>query len=74
MTSRGAQVDQCLIEHHRVHGDARVVLGDDFLTRDVQHLLHHVYAPSDALDERLDEVKTGRQGALKAPRRSSVYA
>ncbi|MNY04659.1 hypothetical protein D3C86_1373490 [compost metagenome] len=42
--------------HHLDEDDAvdlhhRVVLGDDFLRGNVQHLLHHVHAPTDPLDE-----------------------
>ena len=41
--------------------DTGIILGDDFLGRDIEHLLHHVHLGADAFDERKDEVKAGLQ-------------
>jgi hypothetical protein len=61
-----------LEEHHRVDADHGVVLGDDFLARNVEHLLHHVDLVADPVDERDDDMQArlGRQVYL--PSRSIV--
>ena len=53
---------------HLEEGDAvdphhGVVLGDDLLARHLDHLLHHVELPPDAVDERNDQ---GEPGAKRA--------
>ena len=52
---------QNLVECDAVNGDGRIVLGDDFLRRHIQHLLHHVELGADTVDEGRDEIETGRQ-------------
>ncbi len=52
-----------LEEREPVDGDGGVVLGDDILLRDVDHLLHHVHLAADAVDERNDDVEAGLQRA-----------
>jgi hypothetical protein len=54
---------QDLEEHHAIHRDHGVVLGDHLLGGHVQHLLHHVQLGADALDEGRDDVQPGRQRA-----------
>ena len=41
-----------LEEDHAVDRDHRIVLGDDLLARNVEHLLHHVDLAADAVEER----------------------
>ena len=55
-----------LVEQHRVDPDHSVVLGDHFLAGNIEHLLHHVHAPADALKDRSDEVKARLHGLLVA--------
>src|SRR5678816_3897843 len=55
-----------LIEDHGVDSDARIIFGDDFLPRNIEHLLHHVHAPANAFDEGRDEMKSGGKRALEA--------
>jgi hypothetical protein len=50
-----------LIEGHAVDGDCGVVLGDDLLARDVDHLLHHGKLAPDAVDVRDNEAEARRQ-------------
>ena len=40
-----------LVEHDGVDADHGVVLGDDFLARHVEHLLHHVDATAHIVEE-----------------------
>ena len=40
---------------HRIDGDVGVILGDDFLRRDIQHLLHHVDLAPNSVHERDDQ-------------------
>ena len=60
---------QHLEEHHRVHADHGVVLGDDFLARNVEHLFHHVDLVADAIDEGDDQMqpRIGRERVLAEP-------
>ena len=41
-----------LKERDAIDRDRRVILGDDFLLRHVDHLLHHVHLAADAVNER----------------------
>src|SRR3546814_7178439 len=56
---RGAGIEH-LIEDDAVDLQQRVVLGDDFLGRHVEHRLHHVHLDADALDAREEERKSTR--------------
>ncbi len=56
-----------LREHDRVARDLRVVLGDHFLRRNIEHVLHHVQLVADAVDKRHDEGKARRQRARVPP-------
>jgi len=51
-----------LDEDDRVDLDRHVILGDDLLLRDVQHLLHHVDLAADRLDERGQDADARLQG------------
>ena len=53
---------QHLKEHNCIHADHRVIGGDYFLTRNIQHLLHHVDLVPHAVDEGYDQVQTGIGG------------
>ena len=66
LVSRLARVEH-LEEHHRVHADHGVVLGDDFLPRNIEHLLHHVDLVTDAIDEGVDDVQAGIGGEVIFP-------
>ena len=51
---------------HRIERDAvdlhrRIVLGDDLLARNVDHLLHHVELTPDRVDIGQDQAEPGRQ-------------
>ena len=50
---------QHLEEDDAVDRDHRIVLGDDLLAGDIDHLLHHVDLVADAIEERRDEVEAG---------------
>ena len=56
-----------LIEDDAVDRHHRIVLGDDFLARHVEHRLHHVDLGADAVDERRDDAETGHQAVRIAP-------
>ena len=58
-----------LEEHHRVHAHHRVVLGDDFLARYVEHLLHHVHPVADPVDKGEDhqQARFSRLGIFAQP-------
>ena len=76
------QIEQRLLEigdlvggapdvEHLVEGDAvdrhrGVVLGDDLLAGNVDHLLHHVELAPDAVDVGNDQPEAGRQGLVVA--------
>ena len=49
-----------LEKHHRVDADHGVVLGDDFLSRNIEHLLHHVDLVADAIDKRDNDMQARR--------------
>jgi len=55
-----------LEKDHPVDRDHRIVLGDDLLPRDVDHLLHHVDLAPDAGDKRQHEVDPGLGNAHEA--------
>ena len=57
---------QHLEEDDAVDRDHRIVLGDDLLARDVEHLLHHVDLAADPIEERRDEVEAGLRHADEA--------
>jgi len=52
-----------LVEGHAVHGHHGVVLGDDFLGRNLDDALHHVHLGADAVDEGNDQTQAGAEGA-----------
>ena len=53
----------CRVEHleedDSIDADHGVVLGDDLLPRNVEHLLHHVHPAADAVEEGREEVQPG---------------
>ena len=55
-----------LEEHHGIHADHGIILGDDFLPWNVEYLFHHVDLAADAIDERNDEVEARMRGMGKA--------
>ena len=55
-----------LEEDDAVDRDHRIVLGDDLLAGDVDHLLHHVDLVTDAIEEGRDEVEAGLGDADEA--------
>ena len=46
-----------LKEYHPVDRDHRIVLGDDLLPRDIEHLLHHVNFAAHAIEEGRVEIE-----------------
>ena len=46
-------------EHNGVHSNHGVVLGDDFLPRNVEDLLHDIDLPADTVKERDDDGQAG---------------
>ena len=52
-----------LEERDAVDGDGGVVLGDDILLRDVDHLLHHVHSCGRCGRKRHDQIEAGLQRA-----------
>src|SRR6185312_1004626 len=55
-----------LEEREPVDRDGGVVLGDDILLRNVDHLLHDVDLAADAIEERHDQVEAGVERARVA--------
>ncbi len=51
-----------LKEHDRIHPDHRIVAGDDFLPRNIEHLLHHIDLVAHPIDERDDQMQSGLRG------------
>jgi hypothetical protein len=60
---------QHLIEVHAIDGDHGVVLGDDVLRGDVDHLLLHVHLGAEALHHRDQNVQAGHERARIAAER-----
>ena len=56
-----------MVEDDAIDGYLCVVLGDDFLTRHVQHGFFHVHLAVGALPQRHDKVKTRLQRAVVTP-------
>jgi hypothetical protein len=56
-----------LEEHDTVDRDHGIVLGDDLLAGDVEHLLHHVDLAADAVEEGRHEIEAGLRDADEAP-------
>ena len=52
-----------LIERHAIHRHRGVIAGDDLLTGNVDHLLHHVHLAPDAVEIRNDEIQARRERA-----------
>ena len=62
-----------LDEDQPVDLDGGVVLGDDVLLRDVEHLLHHVHLRADSLDEGRQQADApGFRVRVYLPKRSTV--
>ena len=55
-------------KHNPVNRDHRVILGDDFLPRNIKHLLHHVDLAAHPVNERHDEVKARQSGVGVTPK------
>src|SRR3546814_4071590 len=53
--------DVCSSDLHAVHRDHRVVLGDDLLPGNIEHLLHHVHLAADTIEERGVEIESRRR-------------
>ena len=68
LVGRLARIEH-LEEHHRIDPDHGVVLGDDFLPGNIEHLLHHVDLVTDAIDEGDDQMqpRVGRQRVFAEP-------
>ncbi|KAG1390312.1 hypothetical protein G6F59_015246 [Rhizopus arrhizus] len=58
---------QYLEEHHAIHANGCVVLGDHFLAGYVQHLLHHVHVAPHPVDGRDQAVQARGHGVGIAP-------
>ncbi len=43
-------------EHNAIDRDHHIVLRDDFLPRNFEHLLHHIHATADAIIQRVEEM------------------
>ena len=55
-----------LIKAHSINLNHSIISADNLLWRDIQHLLHHDYALTNAVYKRNDEVETRAQ-ALDVP-------
>ncbi len=65
LIGRAARIEH-LIEGDAVHRHGCIVLGDDFLARDVHDLLHDVELAADGIDVRNDKPQTRSQGFVVA--------
>jgi hypothetical protein len=61
-----------LEEDDSVDRDHRIVLGDDLLAGDVEHLLHHVHLAADPVEEGHVEIEPRAATVVKRPKCSIV--
>ena len=47
-----------LKKHHGINADHSIICSDDFLTRNIKHLLHHIHFLANTVDERDNQVQS----------------
>ena len=60
---RGLHRIQDLKEQHTIDPDHGIVLGDNFLRRDIKNLLHHIHSSADFINNGNNDVQARAQGA-----------